>query len=395
MKKIQFTTAGESHGELLMGILEGIPSDLEIDEEYIHAHLKRRQMGFGRGKRMQIETDIPKIYTGVRLGKTLGSPIGIIIENKDWKNWKNRMSVSQVEKTTIKKITIPRPGHADLAGIIKYGFDDTRNVIERSSARETAMRVALGSVCRKLLESFGIYVGSYVSSIYDVCDGKNYTDLTPSDINDIADKSSVRSLNASLETQMIKAIEDAKSEGDSVGGSFKVHISGVPYGLGSYVSWDTKLNARLGKAMLSINGIKSFDVGLGSESDKKRGSELHDEILKRDLNPKLKPMLFHQVKRKSNNCGGIEGGMSNGQDIIISATMKPIPTLVKPLKSVDMATNEEVLANKERTDSSPVPAASIIGESMACMVICDALLEKFGGDSMEQLSKHFHATAKY
>jgi len=394
MKKINFTTAGESHGELLLGILEGIPSNLEIDEEYIHTHLKRRQMGFGRGKRMQIEDDIPKICSGVRLGQTLGSPIGIIIKNNDWKNWQSKMSVDK-QKNHPRKITIPRPGHADLAGIVKYDFDDTRNVIERSSARETAMRVALGSVCRKLLEKFGIYVGSYVTSIYNVRDSNNYANLTPYEINDIADKSQVRTLNIELEKKMINIIHNAKKAGDSIGGSFQIHISGVPYGLGSYISWDKKLNARLGKALLSINGIKSFDVGLGSLSEQKLGSELHDEISQRLLNPKLQENYTKNFTRKTNNCGGIEGGMSNGQDIIISATMKPIPTLIKPLKSVDIITNEEVLAHKERTDSCSVPAASIIGESMACMVICDALLDKFGGDSIEQLSKHISTSAQY
>tara|TARA_Y100000590_G_scaffold135974_2_gene155579 strand:- start:404 stop:1555 length:1152 start_codon:yes stop_codon:yes gene_type:complete len=383
MKKIKFSTAGESHGELLLGILEGIPANLDINESYIHKQLKRRQMGFGRGKRMQIESDTPEIYSGVRLGKTLGSPIGIIIKNNDWKNWKHKMSVAE-STIDIKKITLPRPGHADLAGILKYGFDDIRNVIERSSARETAMRVALGSICRKLLEKFNIQIGSYVTAIYNVKDQNNYMDLTPQEINTKADKSMVRSLNKSSEKKMIDIIKDAKEEGDSVGGSFQIHISGVPYGLGSYTSWDEKLNARLGNAILSINGIKSFDIGLGSLSEEKKGSQLHDEIF-----------YDKTFKRGSNNCGGIEGGISNGQKIIISATMKPIPTLIKPLQSVDINTKESKLAHKERTDSCSVPAASIIGESMACMVICDALLDKFGGDSIEELTTHIHNSAKY
>ena len=394
MKKINFMTAGESHGELLLGIIEGIPSNLEIDESYIHANLKRRQIGFGRSKRMQIEDDMPKICSGVRLGKTLGSPIGIIIKNKDWKNWQGKMQVGKSEEI-IKKITVPRPGHADLAGIVKYDFDDIRNVIERSSARETAMRVALASVCRKLLETFGIYVGSYVTSIYNVKDKEKHSKLAAYELNSIADKSEVRCLNKDIEQKMIQAIADAKKNGDSVGGSFEVRISGVPFGLGSYISWDKKLNARLGQALLSINGIKSFEVGLGSLSEEKLGSKLHDEISERYLNPKLRPDYIHKYVRKSNNCGGIEGGTSNGQNIIISATMKPIPTLMKPLSSVDIETHEVVMAHKERTDSCAVPAASIIGESMACMVICDALLEKFGGDSIEQLKKHMKYTANY
>ncbi len=384
MKKIKFTTAGESHGELLMGILEGIPSNLEIDTSYIHTHMKRRQVGFGRGKRMQIEDDFPKICSGVRLGKTLGSPIGIIIKNNDWKNWKNKMSIEDIGKE-IKKITLPRPGHADLAGALKYNFDDIRNVIERSSARETAMRVALGSICRKLLEHFNIHIGSYVSSIYTVEDKNDYSKLSPIDINKQADNSDVRSLNVEFEKEMIHIISEAKEKGDSVGGSFKIIISGVPYGLGSYISWDKKLNSRLGEAILSINGIKSASIGDGSHSKNKLGSKLHDEI----------DYENNKFQRLSNNCGGIEGGMSNGQDIIITGTMKPIPTLTKPLQSVDINSKEKLLAHKERTDSCSVPAASIIAESMSCMVICDALLEKFGGDSMEELERHIKSSAKY
>ena len=383
MKIIKFLTAGESHGELLMGILEGIPSNLEIDEKYIHNQLQRRQLGFGRGKRMQIENDYAKIYTGVRFGKTLGSPIGMMIKNNDWKNWKRKMSIESLD-TEIKKITLPRPGHADLAGVLKYDFDDIRNVIERSSARETAMRVAIGSVCRKLLDYFNIYIGSYVSSIYKAKDKQDYFQLSPQEINKKADKSPVRSLDKKVEKEMINHITTAKDNGDSVGGSFNIIVQGVPYGLGSYISWNSKLNSRLGEAILSINGIKSVSIGDGANSENKFGSELHDEI---DFDKTF--------VRLSNNCGGIEGGMSNGQDIILSATMKPIPTLVKPLKSVDIKSMQKLLAHKERTDSCSVPAASIIGESMVAMVICDALLEKFGGDSMEQLENHIKTSAKF
>jgi len=384
MKTIKYITAGESHGQLLMGIIEGIPSNLDLDANYIHQNLLRRQKGFGRSKRMQIESDIPELYTGVRFGKTLGSPIGIIIKNKDWKNWENKMSISQINKTN-KDVTIPRPGHADLAGLMKYNFSDIRNVLERSSARETAMRVALGSVCRKLLDRINIQIGSYVYKIYNIIDSSNYTHLSPIDINKKADKSSVRSLDKTIDKKMVNTIKEAMNQGDSVGGSFQVHVSGVPYGLGGYTSWHEKLNARLGQAILSINGIKSFSIGLGVESDNKRGSELHDEI----------GFQKNKFTRMSNNCGGIEGGMSNAQPIIISATMKPIPTLTKPLKSVDIKTKKQTLAHKERTDSCSVPAASIIAESMVCMVICDAILEKFGGDSIEQLESHMKASAQY
>ena len=292
---------------------------------------------------------------------------------------------SDINNITTKKIQIPRPGHADLAGVMKYDFNDIRNVIERSSARETTMRVALGSVCRKLLEKFNIHVGSYVSSIYTAKDMKDYSVISPSKMNEIADASQTRSLDKTVEKEMVSIIKNAKEKGDSVGGSFNVHITGVPYGLGNYTSWEKKLNARLGKAILSINGIKSFSFGDGINSENKLGSELHDEIVYQKK----------QFQRLSNNCGGIEGGMSNGQRIILSATMKPIPTLIKPLQSVDIATKQKKLAHKERTDSCSVPAASIIAESMACIIICDAMLEKFGGDSIEQLSAHIKQTAKY
>jgi chorismate synthase len=383
MFRIKFTTAGESHGEMLMGIIEGVPSNLSIDISYIEAHLKRRMTGYGRGARMKIESDTPYICSGIRFGKTLGSPIGIIIKNNDWENWKEKMSVEKTD-VQINEITIPRPGHADLAGIKKYNFRDIRNVIERSSARETAMRVALATICRKLLEECNIHIGSYVSMIHNVKDENNYFDKDPRDINKLADQSSVRSLDENIESKMIDVISNAKSKGDSVGGSFTIIISGLPYGLGSYVSWDKKLNARLGKAILSINGIKSFDIGLGEDSGKKYGSELHDEI-----------GYDEKFTRLSNNCGGIEGGMSNGQSIILSATMKPIPTLTKPLNSIDIKSKSKVLAHKERTDSCSVPAASIIAESMASFVICDTLLEKFGGDSIEDLLAHLKVSAKY
>ena len=383
MFRIKFTTAGESHGEMLMGIIEGVPSNLSIDISYIEAQLKRRMTGYGRGARMKIESDTPYICSGIRFGKTLGSPIGIIIKNNDWENWKEKMSVEKTD-VQINEITIPRPGHADLAGIKKYNFTDIRNVIERSSARETAMRVALATICRKLLEECNIHIGSYVSMIHNVKDENNYFDKDPRDINKLADQSSVRSLDKNIESKMIDVITNAKSKGDSVGGSFTIIISGLPYGLGSYVSWDKKLNARLGKAILSINGIKSFDIGLGENSGKKYGSELHDEI-----------GYDEKFTRLSNNCGGIEGGMSNGQSIILSATMKPIPTLTKPLNSIDIKSKSKVLAHKERTDSCSVPAASIIAESMASFVICDALLEKFGGDSIEDLLAHLKVSAKY
>ena len=385
LKNITFLTAGESHGRGLLGILDGLPAGLEISENYIGSHLARRQMGHGRGGRMKIEKDFGEIWCGVRHGKTLGAPVGILVKNKDWENWTKKMSVSPVN-TEIRTVTLPRPGHADLAGIQKYGFDDIRNVLERSSARETTMRVALGSVCRKLLEDVGIEVGSHVVQIHDAKDETLAPeDLTPNQLSKIADSSPVRCLNNNAEQAMINTIDDAKNSGDSVGGIFEVIATGLPYGLGSYTQWDQKLHARISALMMSVNAFKGIEIGGGFGGAEKFGSEVHDEI----------GHDGEKFIRYSNNAGGIEGGMSNAQPIVLRMAMKPIPTLIKPLRSVDIHTKEEKDAHKERTDSCAVPAASIIAESMLCFVLADALLEKFGGDSMEQLKAHISATAKY
>ena len=383
LKRLQFLTAGESHGKGLLGILDGIPAGLEISEDYIDEQLKRRQMGHGRGGRMKIEKDHGEIWSGVRHGKTLASPIGILVQNLDWKNWTEKMSITPVDKE-IKEVTLPRPGHADLAGVQKYGFTDIRNVLERSSARETTMRVALGSVCRKLLEEVGIHIASRVVQIHNIID-TDKVDCEIKELNSKVDKSAVRCINKAIETQMINVIDAAKQSGDSVGGIFEVIASGVPYGLGSFTQWTEKLQARISAMMMSINAFKGIEIGSGFRSAAKFGSEVHDEI-------------GHDGKkftRYSNNAGGIEGGMSNAQPIVLWMSMKPISTLIKPLRSIDVITFEKKKAHKERTDACAVPAASIIAESMLCITLADALLEKFGGDSVEQLKAHMKATAKY
>ena len=383
LKRLQFLTAGESHGKGLVGIIDGIPAGLEISEEYIDRQLRRRQMGHGRGGRMKIEKDHGEIWSGVRHGKTLASPIGILVQNLDWKNWTDKMSVDPIDKE-IKEVTLPRPGHADLAGIHKYGFTDIRNVLERSSARETTMRVALGSVCRKLLEEVGIHIASRVVQIHDVIDNSKIEYKT-SKLNSFVDKSPVRCIDKNIENQMIEVIDKAKKSGDSVGGIFEVIASGIPYGLGSYTQWTEKLQSRISAMMMSINAFKGIEIGNGFRSASKFGSEVHDEI-------------GHDGKkftRFSNNAGGIEGGMSNAQPIVLWMSMKPISTLIKPLRSVDILTHEKKKAHKERTDACAVPAASIIAESMLCITLADALLEKFGGDNVVQLKAHMKATAKY
>ena len=376
LNKINFLTAGESHGKGLLGIIEGIPAGLNITSKYIDFHLSRRQKGFGRGARMKIENDRVEIFSGIRYNLTLGSPIGLIIKNIDYKNWTNIMSI---EKPSVKidKITLPRPGHADLAGIMKYQFNDIRNVIERSSARETTMRVALGSICRKLLEELNIHVASYVTGIHNIHDHESYN-IEVKSLNQKVDGSPLRVLNPDIESKMINIIKNAQKNGDTVGGKFQVIISGAPYGLGSYTSWNRKINAKLAESISSINAIKSVSFGKDSSSSS-FGSELHDEI----------EYSNNQYKRTNNNSGGIEGGMSNGQNILINAEMKPLSTLTKPLKSIDIKTKKTKLAHKERTDSCAVPAASIIAESMVCITILDSILDKFGGDSMKDLKKHF------
>ena len=385
LTKIKFLTAGESHGKGLLGILDGIPAGLKIEKEYIDIQLGRRQMGYGRGGRMKIEKDQVEIWSGIRLGETIASPIGLIVRNKDWENWKDKMSIGVPEKKP-KKVTLPRPGHADLAGVEKFGFDDIRNVLERSSARETTMRVALASVCRKLLNEIGVNVASRVIQIHNITDTSDIPkSMSANEINDLADNSPLRCLDKNKEREMIDIIDQAKQNGDSVGGIFEVFATGLPYGLGSYSQWDRKLQSKITSMLMSVNAFKSIEIGQGLSSGEKFGSEVHDEIGWDGKN----------YKRFSNNAGGIEGGMSNAMPIIARVAMKPIPTLIKSLRSVDIHTKEKKDAHKERTDSCAVPAASIIAESMMCIVLADVILEKFGGDSLKQLRAHLKASAKY
>ena len=385
MNKLRFLTAGESHGKALTGIIEGIPAGLHIDEDYINTQLSRRQKGYGRGGRMKIERDQVQIMSGVRNGKTMGSPISLIIPNQDYENWKNVMSIK--ENKDIDKITLPRPGHADLAGIKKYDFDDIRDVIERSSARETTMRVALSSICRKLIEELGVSLCSHVTAIQDIESTFNFSEseYSASQLNEKADSSPVRCLDLDAETKMIEAINSAKKNGDSVGGQFEIIAKGLPYGLGSYVHWDRKLHAQISSMLMSINAMKSIEFGDIDVIRNEIGSNVHDQMYSED----------GSIKRKSNHSGGLEGGMSNTQPLSLRMTMKPLSSLVKPLDSVDISSNEEKKAHKERTDSCAVPAASIIAENTLSFILADAMLDKFGGDSMAQLKGHYKLTAKF
>ena len=390
---IKYLTAGESHGKSLTTIVEGFPSNLKISEEYINIQLKRRQGGYGRGLRMKIESDKAEILSGVRFGKTIGSPISILIKNNDWENWQTSMSIEPINQK-IEKVSVPRPGHADLVGISKYNLDDIRSSIERSSARETAARVAAGSIAKKILEEFGIKIGSFVESISGIYPQNNFSEklftntyssnMDPDLISLKADKSQVRVLESKQEEKIIKKIKLAKKNGDTLGGTFVTFASGVPVGLGSFISSDTKLDAEIASSIMSINAVKGVEIGEGFKLADKFGSESHDEII-------LKNNSF---SRKTNRAGGIEGGISTGLPIIVRAVMKPIATLMSPIESVDLTNMRKVDARRERSDFVAVPACSVIAESVLAWVIAKYFLIKFGGDSLEEVRDNYNSYTK-
>ncbi len=387
---IRYLTSGESPGQGLVGVVEGLPAGIEISSEYINRQLWRRQQGYGRGGRMRIESDTVEILSGVRFGKTLGSPIALVIRNKDWANWTEKMSV-EGNGTGVEKISIPRPGHADLAGALKYGFDDLRNVIDRASARETAMRVALCTVVRKFLETFGMFIGSHVLSIgpAEVNDRVNIDTLikklsaAPNGVYMVAeeaDKSEVRILDRRIAEKAVKAIKSAKKKGDTLGGVFEVLVTGVPTGLGSYVEYDRKLDGQLAQAIVSIHAVKGVEIGNAFSNSTLFGSEVHDEILlSKDKN----------LIRPTNRAGGLEGGITTGEMIILHGAMKPISTLAKPLRSVDLKTMKVIPSRYERSDVCAVPACSVIAEAVVAPVLANAFLEKFGGDSVSEIRKRY------
>lgn len=390
---IRFLTAGESHGKALTIIVDGFPSNLQISEKYITQQLKRRQSGYGRGLRMKIESDSVEIISGIRFGKTLGSPISMLIQNKDWENWQTVMSVDPVANE-VQEISIPRPGHADLVGVSKYNFNDIRNSIERSSARETAARVAAASIARKLLEEFGISIGSYVESIGGVYSEKPFTEklsknslqknFSAKSLSDKSDKSTVRVLDKIQEEKIIKRIKTAKKKGDTLGGTFVTVATGVPVGLGSFMNYDTKLDAEIAHSIMSINAVKAVEIGEGFLLADKYGSHSHDEII-------LEKETF---LRKTNCAGGIEGGTSNGLPIIVRAAMKPIATLMSPIESVDLSNMKKVDARRERSDFVAVPACSVIAESMLAWSLAKYFVQKFGGDSLEEMKDNYNSYKK-
>ncbi len=381
----RFLTAGESHGEGLTAVIEGLPAGLPLTEADIDADLARRQRGYGRGGRMKIERDHAHISSGVRWGVTLGSPLTLSIQNRDWENWKDTMAVGEPPTgTAAKAVTRPRPGHADLAGAMKYGHRDIRNVLERSSARETTARVAVAGVARRLLGEFGITIVSHVTEIGAVRIG--LLAVPWDEIARRAEASEVRCADPEAERAMIEAIDVAKGKGDTLGGVFEVVGLGCPVGLGSYVHWDRKLDGRLAQAFCSIHAIKGAEVGMGFEAARRPGSEVHDEIL---LDP------AGGFTRGTNSAGGLEGGVTNGQPVVVRAAMKPISTLRRPLRSVDLETKAPVEAVVERSDVCAVPAAGVVGEAMMAIVLAQAFLAKFGGDSVDEIRRNYRTYQEY
>lgn len=379
-KPMRYLTAGETHGPQLTAIIEGVPSNMPFDFEAVNEQLQRRQKGYGRGRRMQIEKDTARIAGGVRHGRTTGAPIALIIENNDWKHWTTVMNIEPIEGSDEEKRRVhrPRPGHADLNGGLKYNLKDLRNVLERSSARETAARVACGAVARMLLAQFGIKVAGQVIRIGEV--EARRMDLPLDELIRVTEESPVRVADKEAEAQMIEHIDQIKKDGDSIGGIVECIIEGVPVGLGSHVQWDRKLDARIAQAVVSINAFKGVEFGIGFEAARKPGSQVHDEILYNEERG------YH---RASNRLGGFEGGMTNGMPIVVRGVMKPIPTLYKPLQSVDIDTKEPFSAQVERSDACAVPAASVVLENVVAWEVAVAFLEKFGGDSIEEIRANY------
>jgi chorismate synthase len=371
----RFTTAGESHGRGLVAILEGIPAGLPVSAERVNAELQRRQGGYGRGARMKIEADRIEWLAGVRAGETLGSPIALLIWNRDWEHWQDVMAPEADAPATERRrqVTRPRPGHADLAGVLKYDRTDARDILERASARETAARVACGAICKVLLEQFDMEIGSHVVELGGVV--ARPPSPIPRPLNPVADQSSVRCLDPEAEQEIIRRIDAAKAAGDTLGGIVEVAALGVPVGLGSHVSWDRKLDGRLAQALMSIPAVKGVELGLGFEAARRKGSEVHDEIL---------PGLA----RATNRAGGTEGGMTTGEPLVVRVAMKPISTLMSPLKTVDLKTGGPAQAQSERSDVTAVPAMGVIAEAMMAIVLAQALLEKCGGDALSELKRN-------
>ncbi len=387
----RFLTAGESHGQGLVALIESFPAGIDVSLDHIHHQMKRRQQGFGRGQRMKIETDTVKILTGVRHGKTLGSPVALTINNKDWVNWRKIMhpqnpiskKLTAMQKKRAFDVTAPRPGHTDLAGAIKYNTHDLRNILERSSARETAARVACGSVARQLLEQFGIRITSHVISI-----GKARLSRKKISFEEIAEKtdsSAVHCVEKKSELKMINEIKSAAKKQDTLGGIFEVRVAGLPVGLGGNAQWFQRLDALLAMGMMSVQSVKGVEIGDAFAGAAQFGSKVHDSIYYKPESQESAKGFF----RKKNSAGGVEGGLSNGAEIIVRGACKPISTLMNPLDTVDVKSKQATRAMIERSDICVVPAAGVVGEAMAAMIVCDAFLDKFGGDSKAEIIRNY------
>jgi len=383
---LRFTTAGESHGPALVSILEGMVAGLPLVVADVDVELARRQQGYGRGRRMKIESDHAEFLSGVRAGQTLGSPIAMVIQNRDWKNWQEIMDPAPREGDPDRKraVTRPRPGHVDLSGMLKYDRDDARDVLERASARETTARVAAGAICKRFLREFGIAIGSHIVHLGGV-DARR-PEKMPADLNAVADQSQLRTLDPDAEREMISRIDSAKADGNTLGGIAEVICDGVPVGLGSHVSWDRKTDGRLAAAIMSIPAVKAVEIGLGVDAARRKGSDVHDEIDADERNVRA-----GRVRRRTNRAGGMEGGITNGEQIVLRASMKPISTLMRPLGTIEMKTWDSAQAVAERSDVTAVPAMGVIAESMTAFVLAQALLEKFGGDSLGETRRSFES----
>ncbi|MGE0439023.1 MAG: chorismate synthase [Vicinamibacterales bacterium] len=389
--QLRFTTAGESHGKALVAIVEGIPAGLPIDAAWVNRDLARRMKGYGRGARMKIEADAVEWLSGIRAGETLGSPIAMLIPNRDWDNWVDVMAAEGDGEIRRRRVTRPRPGHADLTGVLKYDRLDARDILERASARETVARVAVGAVARRLLDACGIAVGSHVVSLGGI--DAPAPDILPADLDAAADASPVRCLDAGVEAAMIARIDEAKKAGDTLGGIVEVVATGPVVGLGSHVAWDRKLDGRLAGMLMSIPAVKGVEIGLGFEAARRPGSAVHDPIDADRPRPIDRKGGF---RRRTNNAGGLEGGMTTGEPLWARVAMKPIATLMSPLPTVDLTSGGPAQAQSERSDVTAVPAMGVIAEALVAIVLADALLEKFGGDSLAELTRnleHYLAAA--
>lgn len=386
MTRIRFTTAGESHGPALVAILEGMPAGVPVLAADVNRELARRQQGYGRGRRMQIEQDAVEFLSGVRAGETLGSPVAMLVRNKDWKSWAEIMDPAPREEDATegrkRRLTRVRPGHADLSGVFKYDRADARDILERASARETTARVAAGAVARRLLAEFDISVGSHVVHLGGI-DAEPPKEL-PTDLNAAADPSPLRTLDKQAEARMIARIDQLKKDGNTAGGVAEVVVRGLPVGLGSHVSWDRKLDGRLARAIVSIPAVKAMEIGSGYEAARKSGAEVHDEI-----EPAVGSPRTGHVRRRTNRAGGLEGGITTGEPLVMRVSMKPISTLMSPLATIDAFTGAAAEAAAERSDVTAVPAMGVIAEAMTALVLADAFAEKFGGDSLDEMRRNF------